>query len=52
MKQSAVQAISAVGNQNLASAVIDARQLYRIAGQVIVGNCVSSRSCCVHEEVF
>lgn len=37
MRQVAVQAISAVGSGSLTSAVIDARQLYRIAGQVIVG---------------
>lgn len=37
MRQVTVQAINAVGSGNLASAVIDARQLYRIAGQVIVG---------------
>lgn len=37
MRQTAIQAINAVGSATLTSAVIDARQLYRIAGQVIVG---------------
>lgn len=37
MRQAAVQVISAIGNANLISQVIDARELYRIAGQVIVG---------------
>lgn len=37
MRQCSYSLINAVGNATLTSAVIDARQLYRIAGQVIVG---------------
>lgn len=37
MNQASIQAISAVGSATRTSAVIDARHLYRISGQVIVG---------------
>lgn len=37
MRTTQVQAINAVGNATLTSPVIDARQLYRIAGTVTVG---------------
>lgn len=37
MRQFSYGLINAVGNATITSAVIDARQLYRIAGQVIVG---------------
>lgn len=37
MRQFSEGVINQVGNANITSATIDARQLYRIAGQVIVG---------------
>ena len=37
MRQVAEKPISAVGSGNITSATIDARQYYRIAGQVVVG---------------
>lgn len=37
MRQYAYAVINQVGSQTITSAVIDARQLYRISGQVIVG---------------
>lgn len=37
MRQVAVKIINAVGSANITSTTIDARELYRIAGQVIVG---------------
>lgn len=37
MRQYSYSVINQVGNQTITSATLDARQLYRIAGQVIVG---------------
>ncbi len=37
MRQYSYSLINATGNKTITSATIDARQLYRIAGQVIVG---------------
>lgn len=37
MRQYSYSLINAVGNKTITSVTIDARQLYRIAGQVIVG---------------
>lgn len=37
MRQFAISVINQTGNASISSAVIDARQLYRISGQVIVG---------------